>query len=256
MLYVLDGNAYFHHAVVWSRSLAYKPALTDVDPAIIVGLGYPDAADFDLDRRTLDYTPPVSHATLQARPNGDPWPETGGAAAFLAFVEQVVKPRIESEYPVDRARQALFGHSFGGLFTLYSAFTAPHLFRSFLASSPSIWFGDGAVLKYETDFRERLRALGQRRDLFVSIGSEEQTVAPERQAAVGAAWTQWVGDCRMVDQARDLAARLGACAPDGLDLTFQMLDGENHATAPLAAMARAIRIGLKSVAPHAAHSDD
>ncbi len=43
---------------------------------------------------------------------------------------------------VDANRRTLAGYSLGGLLTLQALFKRPGLFRTYVASSPSIWYGD------------------------------------------------------------------------------------------------------------------
>jgi len=63
--------------------------------------------------------------------------ETGGAEAFARFLEQELIPYVDSTMPASPYR-TLIGHSFGGLFTIYSLFTHPHLFRNYVAIDPSL----------------------------------------------------------------------------------------------------------------------
>lgn len=246
VVYVLDGNAYFHEAVQTSRVLTYRPDMTKLDAAIIVGVGYPIDDAYDQRRRSFDYTPPVDPQRLTLRPNDEPWPPTGGADAFIDFLETVVKPRITSQWPIDPARAILFGHSFGGLFALYTALTRPALYRNFLASSPSIWFGGGAVLDHEVNFAERLRTVQARRDLMISVGEDEQTPPRDHSFRGAERWIAWLKQNRIVDNAEALVRRLATV--EGLDLTHLVFAGENHITAPPFALSRGLRIALRQKA--------
>jgi len=252
VIYLLDGNADFAVMVHAARSHAQRPELSHVEPAVIVGIGYPIDDDLDLQRRTFDYTPAAPRERLGLRPNGKPWPATGGADAFLAFIEQHVKPRIAADFAIDPARQALFGHSFGGLFTLYTAFTMPQLFQGFYASSPSIWFAGRFVLEFERDFGARLAALGSRRDLMISIGALEQMLPADRIATTGPRYMEWVRGNRMVDNARELAARLAALEAVGLDLAFHEFADESHISATPLAISRTVRRALRPLPRSAA----
>src|SRR3546814_4654115 len=79
------------------------------DPgALVVGMGYPPGSDI-LARRTWDLTMPVDEKRSRA--------PTGGAKEFFGFIQDVLKPRIERDYKVDRNRQTLMGHSLAGMFT-------------------------------------------------------------------------------------------------------------------------------------------
>ena len=117
VLWVLDGNRNFPLALFSARTQALRPALTHVVPALVVGVGYADAGSAR-DLRLRDYTPPGPRANLRPRPNGRPWTETGGAPAFLELLAGQIMPLIAARWPVNPARQTLFGHSMGGLFAL------------------------------------------------------------------------------------------------------------------------------------------
>ncbi|WP_258286092.1 alpha/beta hydrolase-fold protein, partial [Escherichia coli] len=61
---------------------------------------------------------------------------TGGADAFLHFVTTTLRSAVAQRCRVDPARQALFGHSFGGLFVLYALAHRPDAFSHWIAASP------------------------------------------------------------------------------------------------------------------------
>ncbi len=63
-----------------------------------------------------------------------------------------MKPEIEKRFNIDKDRQALFGHSLGGLFTLYALFNHPASFQSYSAADPSIWWNDRSILKDKDQF--------------------------------------------------------------------------------------------------------
>jgi predicted alpha/beta superfamily hydrolase/uncharacterized protein YozE (UPF0346 family) len=67
--------------------------------------------------------------------------ENGEAENFSNFIENELIPYIENNYPVTNYR-TLIGHSYGGLFTIYSLLKHPHLFANYLAIDPSLdWDG-------------------------------------------------------------------------------------------------------------------
>lgn len=246
VVYCLDANAAF---ATFADALALqsaRPEATGVDAAVIVGIGYPTEVPLDPVRRTFDYTPDVDRTRLAPRPDKTAWPPTGGAAAFLAFIEGELKPAIAAEFSIDAARQALFGHSFGGLFALYALFHRPHAFRSFIAASPSIWFGGGAILESERAFSA---ALGERRRdvrVMIAVGALEQTLsAREAARADGAERAQWLAQNGMVDNARAMADRLGALASRGVTATYAEFPGETHVSVLPAVISRALRFALE-----------
>lgn len=245
VVYVLDGNAVFGTMTEAVRLQSARPAATGVVPAVVVGIGYPTDLPLDLGRRTFDTTPEVDHAALPARPDGSPWPPTGGANAFLDFLEDDVKPMIAAEQPVDPRRQTLFGHSFGGLLTLHALFTRPEAFQAYVAASPSIWFGARTILATEERFAQRLGAEPRDLRLMIGVGSLEQTLTErERADPAQSHRASWIEGNRMVDNAREMAARLGALAPHGLAVAFQELADENHASVIPALASRALRFAL------------
>lgn len=72
--------------------------------------------------------------------------ENGKADSFSKFIENELIPYIENKYPVTNYR-TLIGHSYGGLFTIYSLLKQPHLFANYLAIDPSLDWDDQKLLK-------------------------------------------------------------------------------------------------------------
>ena len=70
VIYVLDGDAWFGTAVEIAKMREYEK----LDPAIVVGIGYPSHSFFDALGRSFDFTPPGEHeprGARGARPAGD-----------------------------------------------------------------------------------------------------------------------------------------------------------------------------------------
>lgn len=231
VLYVLDGNAMFPVAAFLSRSVASRSHVTGQVAPLVVGIGYPGEADFDVASRQRDYTPGAGKPDASAT--------EGGADLLLDVIEKDLKPLIASRHRVDPARQALFGHSFGGLFVLHALFTRPAGFSTYLASSPSIWWRDRLVLG-ELDEKARSGA-GPAPRLQISVGALEDQLPGGRQTPEMRAMR---ASRPMVSEARGLAARLqGAPAWSGR-VAYLELEGEDHGTAWLPAMTRGLRFFL------------
>lgn len=226
VLYVLDGNTQFVTASELVRVLSVRPEGTGVFPAIVVGIGQPDTEGLDPARRLRDYTPPGSTEA-----------GSGGADAFLAFLERQLKPAIEREFPTDARRRVLIGHSYGGLFTLHALFTRPQVFTHYVAISPSIWFGDRLVLREESALAGRVAASGHR-SLFLAVGTYEQMPDPTRP--VSAERVARLAANRMVDNARELAERLNALPGRPVPTRFEVYPGENHASIVPVSLPRAL----------------
>ncbi|WP_394561015.1 alpha/beta hydrolase [Aquipseudomonas alcaligenes] len=140
-LYLLDGNA--------ALSALREPWLQQLDagsPPLLVMIGYATELRFDVASRAYDYTPAAQPGEALLDDQGR---AAGGSQAFRQLIEQRIKPLVESRHPLDRTRQGLWGHSFGGLFVLDSLFAAPQGFQHYYAASPSLWWQGGLVLELE-----------------------------------------------------------------------------------------------------------
>ncbi len=232
VLYALDGNASFPNLASMARTAARRSKATGQPAPIVVGIGYATDNDYDAAGRTRDYTPPSAAAPATE----------GGADRFLDFIERELKPLVAAMAPVDPNRQALYGHSYGGLCTLHALFTRPAMFQTYVAASPSIWYRDRIVLGGLEGFALRVKALSARPALLLTAGELEQpsasgAVAPGARAAI-------LDQRQMAGEARNLAARL-----DGEGtlsrVQFMLFAGENHGSAALPAMARGLEFFMK-----------
>lgn len=76
--------------------------------------------------------------------------ENGEAANFSKFIETELIPFIEKKYPVTNFR-TLIGHSYGGLFTIYTLIHHPELFSNYLAIDPSLDWDNQRLIKEAKD---------------------------------------------------------------------------------------------------------
>ena len=217
VLYILDGEDNFAVAAATTGRYAKYARDHGFEAGLIVGIGYAGES-----RRSLDYTPETD-LTVDAR--GRP---VGRAGAFRDFIVSNLRPSIEADFPVDASRQTLFGHSYGGLFVLDTLFEDPSLFQTYVAASPSIWFGNRAVLRNEARLPARLAGLSPR-TLLLTAGDGEDRIPP---ALVGSG----VGSLRA--EAEALASRLARI--EGLTVSHRTLTGETHGSALLPALGSAV----------------
>ncbi|TRX73698.1 alpha/beta hydrolase [Pseudomonas mangiferae] len=235
VIYVLDGNAQFPLLALQARAQEKRAAVTGQAPTLVVGIGYPIDGLNDEQARAEDYTPPAADLSdtgdEQAR-------RQGGADRFLAFVEDELKPLIERSYPVDRQRQTLFGHSYGGLFTLHTLFTRPQAFQTYLAISPSIWWNHRQILDEQRAFAQRLADRPQPLRLFLGVGALEQPSPLD--AGGNDPRRQRLDSRRMVDNVRELAATLAPLERAGLRSQLRIFPDEGHGTTALVASGRAL----------------
>lgn len=202
--YIVDGNSLFLNAT----ETAWRGASSSHfgGGGIIVAVGYPlEGKLWDAKRRSHDLTPPTAI----------PVSGYGGAGLFLEFIERRVRPAVKARFPkMTFLREALYGHSYGGLFALYALFTRPRLFDCYIASSPSIWWNGRCILDEAKAFVEKEKTSDEKPpSLVVSWGSFEQN--PPR-------WDNEPLDSyeerkkialmvRMTDNARDICKILEGC---------------------------------------------
>ncbi|HRF08564.1 MAG TPA: alpha/beta hydrolase-fold protein [Xanthobacteraceae bacterium] len=242
VLYALDGNSVVALLSNLNRGHLGRDDQSGFVPGLVVAVGYPTEQMLDVRRRALDYT------AAQATPDSGTYlkPEqTGGADAFLSFLEEELKPAIEREFRVDKQRQALFGHSFGGLFTLHTLFTKPDAFQTYIAASPSIWWADRAISKTRDAFiRSRPDLAGKR--ILLLVGGLEQELAPYQVKAKDAAETERrLRDRRMVSDARELRDRLLSLQKNGLEVSFEEIANETHMSVMPYAAIKAFRFAFR-----------
>ena len=101
---------------------------------------------------------------------GMPFKEVnGGAANFSKFIETELIPYIEDKYPVTNFR-TLIGHSYGGLFTIYTLINHPELFSNYLAIDPSLDWDNQKLMKEAKGLLETQKYDGK--SLFMSLSGQ------------------------------------------------------------------------------------
>ncbi|CAK7227105.1 hypothetical protein SCUCBS95973_006430 [Sporothrix curviconia] len=287
ILYVLDGNAYFHtavdivrrHEVLWGRR------------AVVVGVGYPPASPdgpaivYCAPRRARDYTPMGTDGPAYIEPE---WARHGITAVGEAdqFLTETLRgavfPAVARDLlphlPVADMPRALFGHSFGGLFTMFALYagglghatpgvvqddeTTPAFdFAYYFGASPSVFFNnDSLVRDYETPFRERATPAPAQSGVsglprvLVTMGGLESVATrfPGEDSDAFEARRRKMAETRAVGKARDTAQRLQAVAGGRADgdgdarkrllaaVEYQEYPDEEHAGASVVALQRAI----------------
>ncbi|WP_083733773.1 alpha/beta hydrolase [Sphingopyxis sp. KK2] len=210
ILYVLDGNAMFAGFAEARRIQGFGGR--DLDKMIVVGIGHPGEQVYDA-RRMEDFTGPlVTPALKQLYAKY----LSGGRDAFRAFLLDELKPAIAKRYKLHPQRQALYGHSLGGLFALHLFYSHPGAFDTIVAASPSIWWDDQAILAEEAAWRTRAgkdAKLARRTRLLLIAGELES-------------------DGSIAQDSAALAGRLAPLSAAGLRSDFLLLDGETHVTVP------------------------
>ena len=221
-IYLTDATVFFGMIVDITRVM---PLCGQFPETIVVGIGYP--VDEPLDEamqqwehlRTRDLTP-VAQAPTEASQSY----QTGGAAKFLSFIQTDLIPTIERDYRADPASRVLAGYSFGGLFVLYALFHQPQLFKSYIAGSPSLWYGDKVTFTYEAAYAAVQSVLPVH--LYLGVGAEEEHV-----------------DAAMVSDFYQFAARVESRKYEGLSLTKYVAENCTHCASP----AHLFQAGIQAV---------
>ncbi|PZD96329.1 alpha/beta hydrolase [Paenibacillus sambharensis] len=225
VIYVLDGHQYFTitHDVV--RLQSRNSAKTFISPSIVVGICLSGEDSSMSKQRFYDFTPAADQYKYPERLQNRELGKHGGAERFLEFLTQELQPEIVGRYPVNRSRQTLFGHSLGGLFTLYTLLAKPDSFQYYLAFSPSIWWNEQDIYRYMNNPGASVSRHSRIPGIFLTVGGEEGF---------------------MVDDARQFAERLRSSplVPDRFD--YYVAADENHASVVPAVMSRAIRFTVQS----------
>lgn len=243
LLLMTDGNATFPFAFASLVTQAPYPTGTNVDWGVIAAIGYPCDQPYDALRRAWDLGPPP----VKSYPpyfEGGPAVRIGGTGELLSFIETQLLPRLDEMLPLDATRRSLFGHSFGGLFTLYALFERPDLFANWIAASPTIYWEGSEILNNEA---RRQRLVGRQAFLHLSAGEYEgDKLAPFQYGNKDAASRM---EKRKAEQtvalAHEMAARLNG-SEDGIQTQFELFAGQTHMTVVGPAVNRAVAIAFES----------
>jgi predicted alpha/beta superfamily hydrolase len=245
ILYLTDGNACFATAVDALKVQASYPNGTNVTEGVIVAIGYPTNEPYDPLRRSWDLSPPPGRVYPPFYPD-TPDVKTGGGERFLALIEDELKPWVEQQAPIDRSRQTLFGHSFGGLFALYGLFTRPQAFSRWISASPAIYWEDAAILATEREFLSQHTGLLDI-ELHLSAGQYEgETLAPFHKGTPGEQKRREnAKETRTVELAREMAERWAKLTSSAEMVTFEEYAGENHMSVLPVALNRAVQVAFR-----------
>ena len=211
VLWLLDGEDNFAIATMTARRLARAGARSGIEEGVIVAI-----ESGSLPRRIFDYTPSVPGYVI---PAGAPasGQKLGGGDAFLAFLENKVRPEITRRWKIDAGRETLMGHSFGGVLALH-ALAEGGTWSRYVAISPSLWYGNGLIAR-ETGAMGPVAG----KQAFLANGDREGAPAG--------------GSGSLADVAATLVLH-------GVDARAQALPGQSHGSTMMAAMADGIALAF------------
>ncbi|MCX5591253.1 alpha/beta hydrolase [Alcaligenes endophyticus] len=212
----------------FERLVGHTLALEPDWPAALIGVGYVDTVE-----READYPP------------CDAVGRAGGAAHFLAFLQQLVLPAVQARLAVDHRQLCLFGHSLAGLFALYAATHSRRVFQAFVVSSPSVWWAQGQAVQACLRAIVSAPPAEPKRQLLISVGEYEQSLSPQEQElelTERQRRYQRRSERRMVDGARELAQRLQRHAD--FQVSFRLIQACGHGEAAIQAFVQGWRFIL------------
>ncbi|AOH84330.1 esterase [Sphingomonas panacis] len=188
IVYQMDGNLFLPATAPFHQGEGDK--LSPHIPFIMVSVGYSKRESHAWPwLRIRDLTPPGEAVPDVIRQTVEPAVKAGrlsqdegrrylamfanpAADAFLAFLEQELHPQIATALRVDETDVALWGYSYGGLFSTYVAIERSDLFKCVGAGSPGIVAENSQIFKlYQQAVASKNDYSGRR--LHVTLGARE-----------------------------------------------------------------------------------
>lgn len=133
-----------------------------------------------------------------------------GADQFLDFITRELSPFIEKDYMIKK--RILFGHSFGGSFTIYAMINRPEGFNEYIASSPTPIM-DFVSIEHYTKSDE---TCGNNLVFYLSYGSKDMGQVIK--------WTQKLNNTLAYHSFRNL------------EYHFNVFEGKNHSNSDIPAL--------------------
>jgi len=212
VIYLLDGGVDedFIHTVGLVQFNTF-PWVNRMPKSIVVGI-------VNVDRKR-DMTFPTSVKTDKEK-----YPTTGGAEKFIRFIETELQPYIQKRYKTN-GNKMLIGECLGGLLATEILFTKPTLFNKYIIISPSLWWDNGSLLKKQMNLSASYPTDSIK--IYISVGKEGLT--PSEVPRI------------MEVDANLLAEKIRTVGNKNIDVQFDYLPDENHATISEQALMNAFR---------------
>ncbi|KAL4912904.1 Alpha/Beta hydrolase protein [Aspergillus aurantiobrunneus] len=237
IIYIVDGNAFFLTATeaLWRRSAESHYA----GGGVVVAIGYPLAGTgkvYHRIRRNFDLTVPAPQNPVEGY---------GGADILLDFIADTVRPAVKARFPkLSISREALYGHSYGGLLALHALFTRPGMFDAYIASSPSIWWNEKCILEEARGFVEAIQEQGGEKKLptlMMYLGGLEQD-PPQWNDEPEDKWEERKRTAAILNMRKNVLALLEMIkgCTRLQTVTFGEYAGEDHGTVMACSMSRGL----------------
>ena len=181
VIYLLDPYRAFSMVKGFTDALTAPSQI--IQEVILVGIGYGgEGLEARMNwalGRVRDYSPVRDASTeewyeeaIKSAGMPDTDVTSGGAQAFLEFLDKELIPFIGSNYRTDHHTRMLSGYSFGGLFGMYALFHKPELFSKYFIGSPSIQYANDITFQYENSYAGKHSDLNA--EVMMSAGKLEE----------------------------------------------------------------------------------
>ncbi|MEO3828869.1 alpha/beta hydrolase-fold protein [Actinomadura sp. B10D3] len=231
VLWVTDASLAFPLTVGLMNALGI---VQEIPELIVIGVGTPgesDLAEFNL-RRTRDFYPAPrwvnagpGGAQMEAVLSDDVLKAGGGAAAFLSFLVDELRPRLAAELRFGDDH-GLAGFSAGGHFVGYALLSRPDAFGRYLAGSPALSGCEDLLFTLEAEYAATHDDLPAR----VFLGAGEAELADPYVAAAD-----------VVGSMTRMAQVLRLRGYPSLELTSRLYPGQTHGSAASYALSEGLR---------------
>jgi predicted alpha/beta superfamily hydrolase len=213
VIYLLDGGADedFIHVVGLVQFNSF-PWINRIPKSIVVGIANTD--------RKRDFTYPTTIEEDKKR-----YPAAGHSDQFISFLQNELQPYIAKKYKANNSR-AIIGESLGGLLVTEILLKKPTLFDMYIIVSPSLWWDNGSLLNLPSDLLQQ--NFSQKTRIYIGVGKEG--LGPSDIPHV------------MEVDANLLAEKLKNSKSKNVNVYFDYLPDENHATVSHQAIFNAIKI--------------
>ncbi|MBN1143232.1 MAG: hypothetical protein JXA72_02370 [Bacteroidales bacterium] len=137
------------------------------------------------------------------------------AAQFLDFITQELIPVVEKDYKINK--RILYGHSFGGSFTVYAMLHEPGYFDGYIASSPTPIMdlvNEESYLQMDSTSQNRI-------SFYFSCGSRDMKQVRK--------WTLKLSD------------NLAGLSFNKMDWQYQVLQGKDHNSSDVTALINGLK---------------
>lgn len=163
VVYLLDANLHYD---IMAATFKHYSEVNMLPEAILVGIGYKNIFDLDsLRNRDLTFPKALPEYEMAL---------SGGAHEFQKFIQTDLFNYVESNYPVDKTKRVLMGHSLSGYFALFAMhqnlLRKNNAFSAYIAASPALHYNKYYLLKEFDKLKSETQLFPK---AFVSYGGLE-----------------------------------------------------------------------------------